>query len=386
MPISANQPFAQTDLAILAATSGHSGVDRNLKNLIPALSRRGVRIDLLHIEGHGPYLPEPLPSGVRVVPLGTRHVNTAFPALVRYLKTHRPRTLLSDKDKVNRLAIVARMLASSPSQPPTQLSVRLGITLSERLAGNFSVTRWLKVMANRQLYPKASNILVPSQGVADDLQSLLKLPRSQIVVVPNPVVTDELLAKAKQPAGHPWLDTPNLPVILGVGELSPRKDFATLLQAFVLVRRQQPCRLLILGRGREKDRLLKLAAELGILADVALPGFVDNPHAYMARAQLLVSSSRAEGFSNVLAEALALGIPAVATDCPSGPREILADGQFGPLVPIGDHQALAQAILQTLANPLPASALRQAAVPYTLEGSADSYLRALGLTTHGHHP
>ncbi len=101
---------------------------------------------------------------------------------------------------------------------------------------------------------------------------------------------------------------------------------------------------MILGQGRARERLLALAAELGVAEDVALPGFVPEPYAFMAHADLFAFTSRWEGLGFVIIEALAVGTPVVATDCPSGPREILQDGRIGPLVPVGDAAALAAAM------------------------------------------
>ena len=112
-----------------------------------------------------------------------------------------------------------------------------------------------------------------------------------------------------------------------------------------------------------------------------LPGFVLNPLDYLARASLFAFTSTLEGLGFALIEALAVGIPAVSTDCPSGPREILQDGKYGPLVPVGDHQALAAAMLTTLRNPLPRAFLQEAARPYEIEAATSVYVKALALSS-----
>jgi glycosyltransferase involved in cell wall biosynthesis len=360
-------------LAILAATSGHSGVDRNLKNLIPAFAARGVAVDLLHIKDHGPRL-ESIPPSVRVVELGTSHVNTSLAAVVRYLRREQPDALFSDKDKVNRIALAARALARSP----TRVIVRLGIHVSTNLANRNWLQRITQTSSIRYFYRFADAIIVPSHGVADDLAVLGRLPRDRISVLPNPIVTAALAPLAAQPVDHPWFADHTVPVILGVGELSERKDFASLLRAFARVRQTRRCRLLVLGRGRQRDSLQALANELGIGEDVALPGFVDNPYAYMHRAAVFVSTSHLEGSPNALTEALAVGVPIVSTDCPSGPHEILDGGRYGRLVPIGDVDAIARAIGETLDRPPDRGVLRAAAQRYTVEHSATRYLETLG--------
>jgi glycosyltransferase involved in cell wall biosynthesis len=136
---------------------------------------------------------------------------------------------------------------------------------------------------------------------------------------------------------------------------------------------------MVLGRGGARESLLALAGELGVAGDFALPGFVPQPYAWMAHADLFAFTSRWEGLGFVLIEALAVGTPVVSTDCPSGPSEVLEGGRFGPLVPVDDHQALAAAMLATLDAPLPPETLRQAARPYEIEASTDAYLDAFGL-------
>ncbi|MGB5494721.1 MAG: glycosyltransferase, partial [Sedimenticolaceae bacterium] len=170
-----------------------------------------------------------------------------------------------------------------------------------------------------------------------------------------------------------------VPVILGAGRLTEQKDFATLLRAFARMQALRPVRLVILGEGRLRGELERLADELGVGDRVALPGFTTNPYAWLARAALFVLSSAWEGSPNVLTEALALGVPSVATDCPSGPRELLAGGRYGALVAVGDPGGLAEAMLATLEAPLPAGQLRQAVSDYTAEAAALGYLGALGL-------
>ncbi|MEZ5628307.1 MAG: glycosyltransferase, partial [Rhodocyclaceae bacterium] len=198
-------------------------------------------------------------------------------------------------------------------------------------------------------------------------------------VIRNPVVTPRLSAMAAEPVAHPWIADPSVPLVLAAGRLTEQKDFPTLVRAFAVLRRAQPARLVILGDGRQRKKLEALAAELGVADDIDLPGFTPNPYAWMAKANLFVLSSAWEGSPNVLTEALALGVPSVATDCPSGPREVLAGGRFGALVPVGDAAGLGQAMIDTLAAPLPAEVLKSAVAEYSREASASAYLAALGL-------
>jgi glycosyltransferase involved in cell wall biosynthesis len=214
-----------------------------------------------------------------------------------------------------------------------------------------------------------------SKGVAEDFIKTTGMPPQKTHVVYNPIVYPGLEQEARQSISHPWFATGNKPVILAVGRLVVAKDYPTLLNAFSLLNRKRQANLLILGEGRERLRLEALVRQLGLTENVQMPGFVKNPYAYMARARLLVLSSRWEGFGNVLVETLACGTPVVSTDCKGGPGEILEGGRFGRLVPVGDAQALAAAMLETLQTPPDRAMLRQRAQDFTLEKSVKEYLR-----------
>ncbi|MCZ6872143.1 MAG: glycosyltransferase, partial [bacterium] len=186
----------------------------------------------------------------------------------------------------------------------------------------------------------------------------------------------ETRKKVQAPLVHPWFEPGCPPVLLAVGRLAKQKDFGTLLRAFARLRRSQPARLLILGEGPERPALETLVRELGLEQDVRLPGFVDNPYAYMARASAFVLSSLWEGLPTVLVEALFCGAPVVATDCPSGPREILRGGELGGLVPMRDPVALADSMQMALAGKIPRPT-RESWQSYTVETVVDRYIAIL---------
>lgn len=361
-------------IAIFVATSGHSGVDRTMQNLIPAFAGRGYLVDILKVRKHGPELPS-LPPGVRLFDLGTSHVYSSFFAVCRYLRRYRPVAMLTDKDRVNRTALLARAVTAGTPY----LALSCGTTLSTDLSGRGPIERWITRNSFRRLYPYADNLLMISNGSADDLTNYTGFPRERITVVPAPVIPASLLTERRPRPDHPWFQTGEVPVILGVGKLAPGKDYITLIRAFALVRKIKECRLVIIGKGKQENELRALAESLGVGDDVDLPGFQANAYDFMAYAALFVHTSLLEGLGFVIIEALALGTPVVATDCPSGPREILHDGKYGPLVPVQDHVKLAEAMLTTLNQPLPPAFLKEAARPYEIELSATAHLAAMGL-------
>ena len=361
-------------VAVLVSFSGDGGVERMIVNLLEAFAARGLPVDLLLIKAQGPY-PQSIPSAVNVIQIGSGHTFTSLPAVVRYLQQYRPQALLAAKERAGQVALWARRL----SAVPTRIVVRLGTTRSAAMKDKHPVLRWLREQSMRFGYRSVDTIVAVSRGVADDIAKTTGLPSARIRVICNPVVTPKMLALAQAPAPHPWFQPDAPPVILAAGRFTEQKDFPTLIRAFERVRQLQPCRLVILGKGQLQSELESLASDLRVREAVHFPGFVNNPYAYMARAALFVLSSAWEGSPNVLTEALAVGTPVVATDCPSGPREILQGGRYGQLVPVGDVQRLGEAMLGTLSNPLPNEVLRKAAEPYRVNESASAYLNALGL-------
>jgi glycosyltransferase involved in cell wall biosynthesis len=361
-------------LAVFLATSGHSGVDRIAKNLLPSIAERGVEVDLLHVQGHGPRLDDSH-DNIRMIELGTSHVYSSVGPVLRYLRRERPQVLLSAKDRVNRVAILARML----SGVPTRGIVRVGTTVSMDLVGRRPVDRLLTGLSMRYLYRRADRIVLPSASATEDFLDTTGLPAGRVLSVPSPVVTPGLFEKASRPPEHPWLAKKEGAVIVGIGELCARKDFAMLIRAFASVRKSHPAKLVIFGEGNQRRALESLIGELGLAPDVDLPGFVDNPYGALARANLYVHSARFEGSPVALMEAVALGVPSVSTNCPSGPAEILQAGEYGELVAVGDADAMARAIQNTLDAPLARDHIKRAAEPYTVEASTDAYMSALGI-------
>lgn len=306
-------------------------------------AERGYRVDLVLTQAEGPYMSE-VAHNVRVVDLGKSRVLTSLLPLAGYLRRERPDAMLSALNHANVIAILARYLSRT--------HVRL--LVSER--ANFSVSsanmKPLQAALRRTIianaYPQADGIIAVSEGVADDLAKSTGLDRATISVVYNPVVTQELLRKSRKTPSHPWFVAGEPPVIIAAGRLAKQKDFSTLLKAFSIVRQKRIARLVILGEGELKHELNNLANVLGIQSDIDFPGFVENPFSYLSRSSLFVLSSGWEGLPNVLIQAMACGVPVVSTDCPSGPREILADGQWGRLVEVGNAEEMAQAMAETL--------------------------------------
>jgi glycosyltransferase involved in cell wall biosynthesis len=359
-------------LAIFMPELFGAGGQRSMLNLAHGIAAQGYPLDLVLAKAKGEFLSE-VRDPVRVVDLKASRALTSAPALVRYLRSERPEAMLSVFGFLNVVAIPAWRL----SRVKTRMFVCEQNTVSMEAGNASSWGTRVTPRLMRYLYPRSNGVVVVSEGVRDDMVQLTNIPREHVTVIYNPsVVGTEIQQKANEPLDHPWFAPGQPPVLVAVGRLQQQKDYPMLLQAFAQVRRSLPARLLILGEGKERPMLEALIRELDLEDDVGLPGFVMNPYAYMARASLFVLSSRWEGLPTVLIEALCCGTPAVSTDCPSGPREILRKGKYGTLTPVGDAAAFAQAITAALEKPL-ATPPPESWQPYDLGVIVHHYLDLL---------
>lgn len=330
---------------------------------------RGYPVDLVLARAQGPYL-ENVPASIPVVNLNIPRDLLSVLPLAGYLRRERPATLFTGLH-TNIIALWAKTL----SRVHTRIVISERNTFSQR-AEHYSSDfrgRMLPLLV-RWFYPRADCIVAVSRGVADDLSHVANIPRKQIQVIYNPVVTPDLQAKAEDYLNHPWFRIGEPPVVLTVGRLTAQKDYPGLIVAFAQARKKHQARLLILGEGEERPSLERLVRNLGLENDVSMPGFVGNPFPYMKHAKVFVLSSKWEGLPGVLIEAMFCGVPLVSTDCPSGPKEILADGLYGRLVPPDDGNALFSAICDGLENKIPRP-VPESWIPFHLDTVVDQYIQ-----------
>lgn len=363
---------------MLLPTLEGGGAERVMVTLAHAFLARGLQVDLVVFTASGPYRKGLLPE-LRLIDLGSVRAVRSLGPLVRYLRTERPSCMLSTLGQANVIAIAARAIAA----PRMRLVVREANTLSVLSKHSNSLRDRLIAQLSPTLYRHADAVIAPSRGVADDLQRMMRNSKNPVVVIPNPIDSMAIRQQAAAPLDHPWIAA-GVPIVLAVGRLSAQKDLPTLLEAFAQVLQHRDARLLILGDGEERAKLEQRVREKGLSAVVDLHGFADNPFSYMARAAVYVLSSRFEGLPNALLQALAVGTPTVATDCPSGPREILEGGRWGRLVPMGDPIAMAAAIAASLdadvRSTMPPELFE---ARYGIEGCVNQYLEVLCPTTGG---
>ena len=359
-------------IAFFLPSLGGGGAEKVTLDIIKGLLEKGLQVDLVLAQARGPLLKR-VPEKCNLVDLSSSRTILSLPGLVKYLKKNRPDFLISALNHANIVAILSRIIAGVPTKIIVAVhSVFLESNDKRENRRSKFIPFFMKLT-----FSKADAVIAVSNGVAHGLSRKLHLPLESIFVLYNPVVNQDLLNKADETVEKDWFGDDAYPVILSVGRLSDVKDYPTLIEAFAILRKEIRCRLVILGEGKEKDKLKALARNLGIENDLLMPGFVDNPYKYMKRASVFVLSSKREALPTVLIEAMACGTPVVATKSRGGIAEILENGRYGPLSEVGNAEALADSIQQVLNNPPPAEKMLERASHFSFENAISQYLSLL---------
>ena len=364
------------DIALFLPTLYSGGAERVQINLAKYFLDRGLKVDLVVCKYFGS-LKDKVPNGVRLVSLDASKVMFSLPAYLRYLRIARPPVVLSSVENANIISCLGKMLSFHRHR----LVVRLDNSLSEPGLLPLQMHRWPVMAAIASTFHAADEFVAVSRGLKAQLRRVPGLGKKPIHHIYNPIIGKGFDAQAGLAPELPPSIGPGERFVLAVGRLHKQKGYRHLLTAFARVVKQRPSHLVILGEGDDREELQGLADSLGVAAHVHLLGYKPNALAYMRQASVFVLSSHAEGFGNVIVEALACGAPVVSTDCPHGPREILADGRYGTLVPVGDVDALADAIAANLDKPKPAlsNGLKQHLQLFSIDAIGRQYLEELDL-------
>lgn len=342
--------MSRTRVLCVISGMGGGGAERLLLHLLRGLPERGYEFELAVLKPGGE-LAHSVPDGVPMFDLsGYAHSWRSALGLFRFprlVQDRRPDIVLSSLTKANRFVLRAKPLVDH--ECAWIATVQNNIT--DSLSQYSGLSRQMIEKEVSHVYPRADVLIAVSEGVKRDLIENFGLPPERIRVIYNFVDRAEILSRAEESPSLPWADSSNAAMLLAIGRMVPQKAFGDLLEAFSMIRRRTGANLVILGDGPQRPNLEALVGRLGLDNAVYMPGFVSNPWAYMRRADLLVSSSRWEGFSLVQVEALACGLPVVLTDCPHGPREVTADGAHGVLVPVGAVRELADAAVHLIEHP-----------------------------------
>jgi len=367
-------------IAIYIPILNIGGAELMMLILAGCFLKSGFAVDLVLSKKAGPLL-QLVPEGARLIDLGGKRMLASIWPLAHYLRREHPDAIISGLDIANIIVVWAKLLAFSRTR--TLLTIHSHMSILAKDSGRIRdrLYPWLLHLFYRYAY----GIVAISNGAAREASRTAGIPLTKIKVVNNPIEIEKIPQLSCVDVEHAWFSPDNnTPVILSVGRMTSAKDYPTLVRAFALLRQRRSARLVILGDGDECSNLEVLVGQMGIAADVYLPGFDLNPYRYMSRCNVFVLSSYFEGFAIVLAEALACGAQVVSTDCPSGPAEILEDGKYGRLVPVGDAVALARAIEDALDHPFPVEGLKERAKAFSSETAVHAYLQVLGLSPYDH--
>lgn len=327
------------------------GAERVSITLVNEFLRNGYKVDLLLANSTGNYFNDILPS-VNLVKFNKKGVLNALPDLVCYLKREKPKILISVLEHANIIAILAKIFC--------RIKLKLIITVHSSFVrerhSDFSFKDWVVYLLSRFLYQYSDIIVTVSEGVSANARKIFRLPEEKVKTIYNAVINDNLFKQSLVPIENQIFMrciNDKKKIILAIGRLVKQKDYPTLIEAMrILKSRRHDMVLFILGQGKEEDSVNELIRKLMLTDTIHLLGFCNNPFAYLKKADLFVLASIWEALPTVLIEALALGVPIVSTDCENGPKEILKDGLYGKLVKVRDASELAEAIYNSLDNPI----------------------------------
>ncbi|MDR1481571.1 MAG: glycosyltransferase [Synergistaceae bacterium] len=363
-------------LALIYYNFQYGGLGRLFAEMANALSDRGIDIDLVVFRAHGIF-KENISSSVNIVDLGFSYTPSWFSPvvwipsspLVKYLKTGGCDVVHSLGEGISDLCAWIKFW----------YKLRFRLIISRHNVMIRADDNWLKRLVKPVFTPfafsQAEYCVCVSQGLANDLVKGKIRPMSKIKVIYNPIIPRDLDSKMNAPVEHLWVRSCRKPVIVSLGRLAYAKGYDSLIKAFAYLRKNLSIDvfLIMLGEGPERTSLEKLIGELSLEKEVDLAGFVENPYAYLSKANLFVLSSRYEGLGNVLVEALACGVNVVATDCHWGPSEILENGKWGRLVPVDDIQRMAEAMKDALLHPMLSEELKKRGDFFSVDRAFDMY-------------
>ena len=365
-------------MLFLPSLSG-GGAERVLTQLANEFFISGHEVHLVVASGRDcVYLSEVKP-GVKLTLLGSNRTLHAIPKLAKLIYSHKPTVLLTS---MGHAAVICKLALLLCGRSKTRFYIREAIAFEYKLAQmNNNKSRLFHLIIG-WTYRRANGVIGTNKAMSLGLVDGYRLSKS-VSTIPNPVIASDFKCSVQAPLEQPIPWNQKVRIVITAGRLCKQKDFDTLIRAFAKLCDQKDLRLIILGEGELRSDLESTIQELNISDRCWLPGFVCNPLPYFALADVFVLSSINEGLPNVLIQALATGTPCVSTDCPTGPADVLKNGKYGHLVPVGDEVQLATSIDKTL------SGGRAALSPKIVEGIykrydakrvASEYLRTMGVS------
>lgn len=358
-------------IAFLLSDLKGGGAQKMVINLANWFAHKGYKTELVLFNNTGKY-NNLVADNVAIRNLKTSRTLYGIRPLSHYLKKENPDILFSAIYHVNIIAIFSSLLARTKTK--TIVSERNHFTRS--LLDKIFLEKVFWSFLLRIFYPFSDYIIGISDGVCDDLKG--KLParaHHKIETIYNPVVTDNFKKNSQRGVKDIFPKSSGVKLITS-GRMVLQKDYPTLLKAFQLYQnKNNNAHLVILGDGPLKDELKSLAKKLNIGDNVTFAGFVEEPLAYIKQADIFVMTSAWEGFCNVIVEALFCGLKIVVTDCPSGPSEILKEGQFGTLCTVGNPSSIAKSIENTVEKKVKPEAQKKRALDFHVDSIGEHFLK-----------
>jgi glycosyltransferase involved in cell wall biosynthesis len=321
------------------------GAEKMILTLLPQFIKAGYFIDLVLIKKAGAFLSDIDPR-VNIISLKKEHVSQSLIPLIRYFKKSKPDVFISNLTHLNIVTIIAKFFSGTRSK--IIITEHSSITTNNLQKGG---KEGILVFLARFLYPLADKTVVVSDGAAQNLIEAIKINPNKVQSIYNPIDMDRIRILSREKIDEFWLTEKSIPVLVAIGRLEQEKNFSFLLNVFQTLTKKRKARLLILGEGSERQMLEQQMIAYGIENDVKLLGIKTNPYPYISNADILVCTSKYEGFNITLAESLACGTPVISLNCPYGPAEILDNGTYGQLISPGDRDGMVNAIIAAIDHP-----------------------------------
>lgn len=349
------------------------GVERYIINLSEGLIRRGHNVEIVTGNPEGPFAAE-IPDDATIHRISIPNIPgigvfSAVIPLISYFRRRNPDNFISAMNQVNIPSIIAHSISGSDTNLIISDHNNPKILISDKNPEQVKDIFIYKLA--RYLYPLADQIIGVSDGVSDDLAEVANLNRDRIKSIYNPVVNDDIKKRASESLDH-WMFNDDVPVILGA-KPEPQKNISLLVQAFADLREEMEAYLLIVGEGEQKSQIKQLISDLGIEDSTEVLGFVEDIYPYLGKSDVFASASNWEGLPTIHIEALACETTVVSTDCPSGPNEILQNGEYGYLVPPNNSQELSQALRKAIQSPISQEKMRERAHDFSIGRAAAKY-------------
>ncbi|THB73263.1 MAG: glycosyltransferase [Gammaproteobacteria bacterium] len=363
--------LAKFKIAFFLQSLAGGGAERAIVALAGAIADQGFTVDLVIGDAQSDYHSE-IASNVNVHDFSTRSPVKTMRCLMAYLRYHNPQVIMSALDIPNLMLIISAKLVGYKGK----IFISQRAVIDASLRNLKPCRRIITAFLQKLLFPYADTLISNSKAAANELLNRLSIPAEKIITIQNAIDSERIYKLSLEPLHDKFIEENSLPVILTIGSLTKRKDIQTLIKAIAIVIKHKKVKLVILGKGPEQKNIDTLISKLNLEEYIHLPGFDVNPYKWIAASSVFVSSSTEEGFPNVIAEALALNCPVVATDCPGDTSDLLEFGKWGKLVPVGHVEQMSEAILTTInASNNPDG--RKRAADFTPDKVTAAYLEAL---------